>query len=308
MEIKEILESIGYQVLDAGTDYYKMRPLYRESNNPTLNVNKKTGYYRDWVTGESGSLAYLVKLSLGLADIKESYEYLEKEFEFAPKSVIHVPKIKIPPKFDESFVKSLEKDSSYWLGRGISQEVIDEFEGGVHKKTNRYYFIIRNGQNEIVGLAGRSLGDSKVKWRLSGSKKLWNFPLSVNHFIIKETREVILLESIGDCLSCFTAGIRNCMVCFGVDLSNEMITTLIKMDLKKIYISFNNDSAKNGAGNIAAEKTRNRLLRYFDERVVKLAIPPNHNDLNDWLIKGNKQEIIDFYAGISTIKSRQSPK
>ena len=48
---------------------------------------------------------------------------------------------------------------------------------------------------------------------------------------------------------------------------------LLKLDPDKIYISFNNDNEKNNAGNDAAEKAFNKLLRYFDKRQLVIKLP-----------------------------------
>lgn len=294
MEIKEILENLGYQVLEGGQDYYKMHPLYRASNNPTLSVSKKTGWYKDWMLGTSGSFADLIRVTLGLESITDAYQHLEKNFQFSPKSVIHTPKIKVVKKFSEDFAQNLVKKYDYWIERGISEETLNRFEGGVHTKTNRYFFIIRNSKNEIIGLVGRTLKNSKIKWIIRGQKKLFNYNLALNYQIINEKREIILVESIGNLLSLWECGIKTGIVCFGTETSNELITNLIKLNPKKIIVLFDSDG-DGGAGEIGSGKVQNRLLRYFDK--VKVVKCPE-KDVNEFLIKQGKNKVIDWYGKI----------
>ena len=297
MEVKEILESLGYSLRDEGNGFLRAKPIYRDSDNEnSLRINSKSGWWNDWGTGSQGSLGELIKITLGLKDIKESYAYLESNFQFRPNLVKDKPKIHLVPKFDEKFIQELVKDSSYWQGRGISKEICDLFEGGIHTKTNRYYFVIRDSKNNAIGLCGRALGESKLKYIIRGAKANFNYPLQLNCKDIQDKSEVILVEGIPEAMTLFECGIRNCLVCFGIDISNPLLTTLIKISPKKIYLSYNNDKDNNDAGQNGAKKAISRLSRYFDQRVLKIKIPPNHNDLNDWIIKGDKQEIIDFYA------------
>ena len=298
MEVKEILESLGYNCRDDG-DYLRCRPIYRDSDNDnSLRVSKKTGYANDYGIGSSFSLGELIKVTLGLKDIKEAYTYLESNFQFRPNLIKDKPKIHLAPKFDQSFVSSLKKDHSYWLGRGISKEIIEQFGGGVDEKGNRYWFPVLDSQKNVIGLTGRALRpENKVKWLHKGTKSLWVWPMFLNLKDIQEKQEVILVESIGNGLSLHECGIKNYLVCFGTEVSNSLLTSLIKLNLKKIIITFDNDTVNNNnsIGENAAKKAYSRLIRYFDSRQLKIATPPNHNDLNEWLTKGNKHEIIDFY-------------
>jgi len=53
------------------------------------------------------------------------------------------------------------------------------------------------------------------------------------------------------------------------------------MDVDKITISFNNDANNNNRGNIAAEKAKRRLLKYFDPNQVEIRLPSGYNDFGE---------------------------
>ena len=98
-----------------------------------------------------------------------------------------------------------------------------------------------------------------------------------------------MVESIGDMLSLWQAGVKNTLVTFGTSLSLAILNYSLKLDPRKIYISLNNDSNKNNAGNIAAEKTQARLSRYFDKSQLKIALPPK-KDFGEM----TKEEIVQW--------------
>ena len=55
-----------------------------------------------------------------------------------------------------------------------------------------------------------------------------------------------MVESIGDMLALWEAGIKNCIVTFGLAITSKIKQVLMVIDPKKIYISFNNDENQAG--------------------------------------------------------------
>jgi hypothetical protein len=90
-------------------------------------------------------------------------------------------------------------------------------------------------------------------------------------------------------LSLYQAGVKNTIVTFGLEISISILNFLLKIDPNKIYISFNNDSQKNNAGNQACEKGMNKLLRYFDSRQLSIQLPTK-KDFGEM----NKEEILQW--------------
>ena len=131
------------------------------------------------------------------------------------------------------------------------------------------------------------------KWKLVGDKINWRYPLQVNSKILSESKEVIIVESIGDMLSLWEAGIQNVIVTFGLNLSVSILNTLLVLNPTKIYISFNNDELKNKAGNLASEKTKDKLLKHFDRHQIQIALPTK-KDFGEM----NKEEILQWHQTI----------
>jgi hypothetical protein len=288
VNIHEILTSIGYTLKDFGKEY-RAKPIYRDSDNDTvLRIYKDTGFWVDFKENISGDFNSLVKLSLKLQTEDEAKTWLKnKNFQYfvAPSEK---PKVKDKKIFDKDLLLKLSKDHAYWINRGIEENTVQLFNGGIAsagKMKDRYVFPIFNSKNEIVGFSGRDITNkSKIKWKHLGDKSSWCYPTFLNLESIQKTREVFLIESIGDCLSLYQADVKNTIVTFGLEISVSILNFLLKIDPIKIYISFNNDEAKNSAGNEASKKAYNKLLRYFDPKqlVVKL---PTKKDFGEMTIE-----------------------
>lgn len=286
LTIYQILTDLGYQLKDCGKEF-RAKPLYRESDNDTvLRIYKDSGKWCDFKQNISGDINSLVKLTLNLKDSDQANEWLKnKNFNFTVfDNEKNKPLLKSAKKFEIELLQKLDKNHMYWTKRGIQEEYLNPFNGGIAntgKMKNRYVFPIFDLKNNILGFSGRDITNkSKIKWKHLGEKNDFLYPLFLNSKIIEEQKEIILVESIGDMLSLWQAGIKNILVTFGTNLSLSILNYCLKIDPKKIFISLNNDSAKNLAGNIAAEKTLSRLSRYFDKNQLIIALP-NKKDFGE---------------------------
>lgn len=293
--IKEILLNLGYSnIADHGKEF-RAKPIYRDSsNNTSLSIRKDNGRFIDFSLGISGSFEDLIKLSLNLSSVEEAQKWLNNNnISFTPIEQ-EKPKIVETKIFDKESLLKLEKDHSYWIKRGVPENIIKIFEGGVALKgklSGRYVFPIFNGKDQIIGFSGRDLVNdiSRPKWKHIGNKSKWCYPLKINRKSIITSREIFIVESIGDMLSLYSSGVENTIVSFGLDISVSILNFLLKCDLKKIYISFNNDEAKNSAGNEAAEKIKNKLSKYFDSYQISIKLP-SKKDFGEM----NREEILEW--------------
>jgi len=298
VNVYQILTDLGYKLKDFGKEY-RTRPLYRDSDNDTvLKIYKDTGHWFDFKENISGDFSSLVGMTLKLEDPSKAKEWLkDKNFSFHQPKEVSKPLLKSTKKFDIDLLSNLENNHSYWNKRSINNETLSQFKGGVGKAgkmKNRYVFPIFDIKNNIIGFSGRDITNlSKIKWKHLGEKNDFVYPLFLNSQEIQIQKEVILVESIGDMLSLYQAGIKNVLVTFGTSLSLGILNYLLKMDIKKIYISLNNDSNKNNAGNIGAEKTYSRLKRYFDDKQLKIALPTK-KDFGEM----NKEEILQWKSNL----------
>ena len=287
--IEDILREIGYELLDRGSSF-RAKPLYRDSDSPdVLSIDKESGVWYDHKERRGGKFEDLVKISLGQKDITETKQWLESRSSHGPsKATQPKPKVKSIKKYPKEILLKLNKDHSYWQSRNILIETVETFNGGVASEgqmKNRYVFPIFNSKDEIVGFSGRYVNeipeDYKIaKWKHIGAVSNWCFPVKYNLQQIQSQKEVILVESIGDMLALWNAGIENVIVTFGLTVSRSITTLLIKLDVKRIFVSFNNDDIMSGAGNRAALEAAEKLYLHFDPEQIQVALP-SKNDFGE---------------------------
>ena len=283
MEIKEILQSIGYSNISEDTKNFRMKPIYRDSSsNTVLSVRKDTGSFIDFSRNLSGSFNQLIKLSLNFKTEQEALEWIGKNVD-GGINLNHKeqkPTIKEPKIFSKVCLEKVIADHSYWINRGVSQKTLELFNGGivkVGKMKDRYIFPIYDYKKNLIGVSGRDMindpNSKRPKWKHIGDKSQWKYPMQLNNKLLRKKREAIVVESIGDMLALWDAGIQNTVVTFGLQISVSLINYFLRIDAQKIYLSFNNDEGENSAGNQAAKKNHNRLLRYFDPEQIAVALP-----------------------------------
>ena len=296
MDVLGILQKIGYTRFNETQTHYAVRPLHRESDNDwAVAIDKRTGRWFDFVKKDGGSIFKLVALTKGLKTKEDVEAFLQMEISSVSSGVQHRYELEEVKRFDKLLLSKLIRDHTYWTKRGVSLATISTFEGGVThngRMKNRYVFPILDEQDELIGFSGRDLRqESDVpKWKHIGAKSNWCYPLRWNKHIITQKREAILVESIGDMLSLWDAGVRNTLVTFGISISKTIIEFLLRIDAQRILVSFNNDKEKNLVGNEAATKERRRLLQYFDDSQVVIAIPAykdfgemNREQIQSWM-------------------------
>jgi len=297
-EIKDILTEIGYTLRDCGNEY-RAKPLYRDSDNPNvLCIKKSNGLWFDFKTNKYGNLEELVKITLNLKDINEAKDFIKNKFSYENVKV-EKEKLKSRKTFDKKNLNKIIDDYKYWNNRGVSSETLKVFESGVMKDgklKDRYVFPIFDKMDKLIGAAGRRLdGGGSMKWKLLGEKSSWVYPFKYNRVSIRKHKSVFLVESIGDMLALWEAGVKNIIVIFGLSVSSRVKQLLISLNLRKIYISLNNDDGQNGAGNQASTKIKDDLLKYFDEEQLQIELPTK-NDFGCM----NTSEILTWKKQIKT--------
>ena len=297
MDIKETLISLGYSnIQDLGNEY-RTKPIYRDSDsNTVLRIKKDTGHFTDFSRSISGTFEELVRLSLKLDKIEDAKKWLDSKSYYDTPREVHKPKLRHTKTFDKSTLSKLISNHSYWIDRGISISTIEQFKGGIinaGKMNDRYVFPILNSRGQIVGVSGRCIKNSKSsirpKWKHVGQIYEWIYPAFLNIDILKKEKQIILVESIGDMLALWNANIKNVLVIFGLNISSGVLNFLLKVDPRHIILSLNNDDFVNSAGNKAAKKNYNKLIKYFDKNQIIIHLPTK-NDFGEM----NKEQISEW--------------
>jgi hypothetical protein len=255
--------------------YLTCKAIYRGGNDPgSIGIYPSQNIAKDFVTGKVFSLEEFLALTLGKKSIAQIDKILDDKSCYFDSSDNDLNPFSNVVKF-YSKEDTLKDNHSYWDSRSVPSEIVQTFEGGLcleGKMANRYVFPIYNAYKKIVGFSGRDVsGKSKIKWKHIGHKSEWAYPFYFNHKIIREKKQLILVESIGDMLSLWRTNIKEIGITFGTDMGKGLMKAIIRLDPAKIIIATNND--KNSAGQRASRKIKNKLLEFFDEGQIKIKLP-----------------------------------
>lgn len=297
-DVKQVLEQLGYKLNDRGREW-RAKPLYRDSDNETsLKINKEDGSWVDFARSESGNIQKLIEKTLGITE-SAAKSWVKKnrlipiDRSQEPEQQIELDYIKF---FDPELLKKLTPSHKYWSQRGVSPETLNAFGGGLcftGKMAGRYVFPIFDEEKRILGFSGRStFQNNEIKWKHIGKRSNWSYPLFLTAKYIEEQKECVVVESIGDGLALWEAGIKNFIISFGLNSLEHISYTLVKLDPEKIIIAFNNDFSsgkKSGAGNIAATKFKKALLTFFTSNQIDIMLPTS-NDFGEM----TKEQIIKW--------------
>lgn len=289
--IKDILVEAGYQIIYAG-DYWRTTAKFRGGKTTTsIAIDRRTGRWKDFAMNTPWQAPELLaKIVKGEAVDFSSYEPTpERE------------KIRVPKVYPKEILKRLVPHFDFFKSRGISVATLKEFEAGMAhsgKLNKRVCFPVYDRHGRIIGFAGRWFKEipfgSAPKWKLMGYKVDWIFPCHLNDALLREKREVIIVESVGDVLALWEAGIKNVVCIFGTSMSSKQLSYIIGLDPKKIIIATNNDVDNDSEGQRAAGKIALKLHKLFDTAQVIVALPPK----KDFGIMPAK-EILAWYQNIS---------
>ena len=287
MTYKETLQKLGYDLQDCGS-HWRTRAIYRNGKtNTSLIIYKDSGVWKDFgLDNQAKPFNALVKETLKTNDPKILSTYLINNETVHTKP--QQERIEMEKIYPESYLDKLLPMKTFYEKRGISNKTQIKFKcgyAGGGKMHRRMVFPIYDLDNQIHGFSGRSVVDydNVPKWKHMGRKTNWIYTHHLSHNTIKEKQEVILVESIGDCMALYEAGFENVLMLAGLDISAKMISYLNTVDLNRIIVATNNDNSKQvNTGALASIKITAKLSTVFDLSLIRIN-PPVCNDFGEML-------------------------
>lgn len=151
---------------------------------------------------------------------------------------------------------------------------------------DRFMFPLTNVVGEIVGFAGRAMGDAMPKYLntpetalFEKSRMLYNMDRAKKNI---EDGAIILVEGYMDVLGLARAGIRNAVASMGTALTPQQVD-ILRRYCSRVYLAYDSDIA----GDAAAMRGINLLIeRGFDIRVVTM---PQGQDPDDLVRQGGAE-------------------
>lgn len=223
-------------------------------------------------------------------DTKKFIEDFKSSFEFKKKDINAI--------CESNVAKFAHSSLRFVLGRGLTQETLDEFEVGYStsgKFVDRFTFPIRDENGVLVGFSGRTSittwKEQKIpKWYHSysvpTSMVLYNFQRAKIEIPTTRDRSIIITEGPIDVLKAYQSGYKNIVALMGLSLS-EFHEHLLLKNVFKVFLALDGDER----GREASRKLKYRLSKFF--KVVDIEIP-NGNDLGGLSESGIKN-LLDKY-------------
>lgn len=292
-EIKEVLNSLGYNLVDQGT-YWQTNAIFRNGDNKTaLLIYKDSGVWRDFVT-QTPPMPFraLLEAHLGTNSPRELDKYLKPQSRGSFYTPTHNPSTPNRLEMEEIYpTEDLEKllpHYKFYTDKGISIPLLKSLNCGLDTHGvmyQRFVFPVYNENKKIHGFAGRDMANkaNRPKWKHVGKKTTWVYPLYLKEGVADAIRQqgVILVESIGDLLALMEHGYDNVLVTFGLDLSPKLICALIGLSPPLITLAQNNDQeGEVNRGLVASCKNYLKLLNHFDHERLRISLPLR-NDFGD---------------------------
>ena len=189
----------------------------------TENVNAK-----EYLEKRSISQEQIMQFGIGFApdSFSTTYEHLLKQG-FSRKEIV---------------------DASLGIQKDLSEgRIYDRFR-------NRVTFPIADGNGQVIGFGGRTLGADDAKYINSGETALYNkstvlYGLHFAKEAIRKTKTIILVEGYFDVLACHKLGVANVVAASGTALTEQHVA-LLKRYADKVVLCLDQDAA----GKKAAER------------------------------------------------------
>ena len=305
-EIKEVLSSLGYNLVDKGT-YWQTNAVFRHGDNKTaLQIYKDSGVWRDYVA-QSKPMPFraLLEAHLGTNSEAEINKYLktDRRGSFYETTKQPPPKIEMDEIYPEEHLNKFLPHYKCYTDKGISQPLLKRLKCGLATEGQmyqRFVFPIYNEHGQIHGFAGRDMANNpnRPKWKHIGKKTRWIYPLYINEPTASAIRSkgAILVESIGDMLNLIEHGLENVLVIFGLDVSPALLCSLVSLSPPTITLALNNDEeGEVNRGLLGACKNYLKLLNHFDPDFIKICLPTKNDfgemepsDFEKWIAKEKK--------------------
>tara|TARA_R110002020_G_scaffold46539_15_gene132376 strand:- start:2955 stop:4121 length:1167 start_codon:yes stop_codon:yes gene_type:complete len=209
----------------------------------------------------------------------------------------------------EEYRKCVQIPADYYLKRGYSIEVLDDYDIGTCKTYgkplyNRAVVPVYDDQGHlIIGFSGRSIfGQCKScknwhdpqkkchifpKWRhtkgFQRDKTLYNYHRAKEH--IQKSGTVILVESPGNVWRLEESGIHNSLAIFGTSFSAYQKQLIDATGALTLIILMDND--ENGAGQAAAQKIKKQCENTYRVYIIST----DKNDIGEMSTHEISQDI-----------------
>lgn len=196
------------------------------------------------------------------------------------------------PKITRSSVtKLLNIPSQYFLDRGFSRDILHKYDVGDCMTPGKEMYnravvpVYDNTHSFLLGCSGRTTNNESPKWKHSFGFRaedcLYNFWYAKQH--IKNSREVILVESPGNVWKLEMADIHNSVAMFGSNLTDKQKLLLDTSGAMALIVITDNDDA----GELARQQIEKKCAKIYNIKHIRVST----NDIADMSVEEIHNEI-----------------
>ena len=282
---------------DSGTDVMVCCPYHKngQERRPSAGIRKSDGLFHCLACGETHSLPELVAHCLGYKDALQGYKWLAQNFASAEEQSRSGIKVEFNRgkqsvvEHDKSHISEEELDKyrythNYLYERGLTDDVIDEFDLGYDKATDSITFPVRDINGDCMFIARRSVKTKYFDLPKGITKPLYGMYELSEHILIPRMSDlhnhpiiapekVYVCEGLFDCLRLWCNS-RYAVAGFGCLFNNYQIKQLQDLPCRTIVLALDNDEAGHKATDILRKCLTNKIVK-------EVILPKGRKDIGE---------------------------
>lgn len=268
--------SLFAKMFDSGDDLMVCCPFHKDGQErrPSAGIRKSDGMFHCLACGETRSLPELVSECFGKKDFTFGYKWLIKNFSstevkergdiilnYSRTNNADVHNVGTTTITEEE-LDSYRYFHPYMYERGLTDEVIEEFDIGYDTKTDSITFPVKDINGRCLFVARR-----KVKYKRFDLPKNLEKPLyglcEVNNISTVASDDLIdevwVCEGLFDCLRLW-CNYRYAVAGFGCLFSDYQIKQLESLPTRKLVLALDNDTAGRKATERLKQKVKGKII------------------------------------------------
>ncbi len=334
-----------------GRNYFGLCP-FHDDHSPSLSVSSEKQIYKCFVCGSSGNVFNFV-MNYEHLSFQETIRLLANKHGMSEEFNIKTIESKYQPFYDimniacafyqnNLYSKEGEKAREYLKKRGLTEEIIKEFQIGLSLREmdtltrllqnkgysledlnlidlsntshdsyiNRIMFPLNDQKGQVNGFSGRIYNNEDLN-KYQNTKETPIFKKRENLFnyhrakeAIRKEKSVIVMEGFMAVIRAYSVGIKNCIATMGTALSQEQLQ-LIKRLSNNVILCYDGDQA----GLKATMQNGEQFLKSgLNPKVIVLE---DDLDPDDYIIKYGRddfQNLIDNAINFTDFKLKNIKK
>lgn len=256
-----------------------------QEKKPSAGIKKDTGQFHCFACNESYTLPEVISYCFGWNDVLgiKGFEWLLKNFATIAVERRKDIKLDLDRHYKDKTVKYIteqELDSyryyhPYMYQRKLTNDVIELFDIGYDKDTECLTFPQHDIHGNVLFIARRSVNTKYFNYPEKVDKPLYGiYQLNKEYQMHRNTTldEVIICESMLDCLSCWVWG-KKAIALNGLGSENQF-KLLNSLQCRKLILATDNDKRGLEARKRIRKNIKNKL-------VTEYIFPDNRKDINE---------------------------